>query len=180
MVLCLTTERLVIEPLGETDVAAFVAYRQDPDVARYQSWETSYDEAAASALVAAQAGTDMPTPDEWFQYAVRSADTRELLGDVAVRLIADQPNSYEIGFTLRPSAQGNGFATEAVRAMLSHLFGAANAHRVSASCDSRNGASARVLERAGLRQEARHHSADFFKGEWTTVDVFALLVAEYS
>ena len=36
----LTTSRLTIEPLAAADIPEFVAYRQRPDVARYQSWAT--------------------------------------------------------------------------------------------------------------------------------------------
>jgi hypothetical protein len=44
-VLSLRAGRVLIEPLGEGDVAAFTAYRRSPDVARWQTWDTGYDEA---------------------------------------------------------------------------------------------------------------------------------------
>jgi len=50
------TDRLVLRALRPEDVDAFVAYRADPEVARYQGWETSYARADAEKLVAEQAG----------------------------------------------------------------------------------------------------------------------------
>ena len=83
--------RVLIEPLAEADVPAFTAYRRSPDVARWQSWDTDYDEAAARRLVAGQPAGDLPGPDEWLQLAVRSGDRAVLHGDLALRRLADQP-----------------------------------------------------------------------------------------
>ncbi len=49
----------------------------------------------------------------------------------------------------------------------------AGAHRVTARVDERNTASARLLERLGFRQEATFVDGEWFKGEWTTLEVFA-------
>jgi len=176
----LATERLRIRPLQAADVPAFVAYRRIPDVARFQDWDESYDEQRANALVESQVGRFIPPSGEWVQLGIRDAITDELLGDVAIHTLGDQPDSYELGFTLAPASQGAGFATEAVIRVLEYLFRECGAHRVSATCDSRNRPSARLLERVGLRQEARHHSAEWFKDEWTSVDVFALLADEFA
>lgn len=179
----LFTDRIEIDVLTAADVPAFVAYRQDPDVARYQSWDVDYDEQRAHRLVEGQnslvGGDGLPAAGDWVQLAVRDKQSRELFGDVAVHRLDDQPHTYEIGFTLAPAAQGRGLAAEAIRRVLDHLFRSAGAHRVTASCDTRNEASRRVLGRSGFNQEAHHVDADFFKGEWTTLDEFALLASEY-
>ena len=47
----IVTQRLVLRPLQLDDAPAFAAYRSDPDVARYQSWDTSYAPADAEQLV---------------------------------------------------------------------------------------------------------------------------------
>jgi aminoglycoside 6'-N-acetyltransferase len=85
----------------------------------------------------------------------------------------------ELGFTLAPAYQGKGYATEAVRGMLEHLFTERNLHRVSAECDARNTASARLLERVGFRQEGLRLSNTWFKGEWTDDLLFGLLRRDY-
>ena len=45
--------------------------------------------------------------------------------------------------------------------------------------DDRNASVQRLLERLGLRREARHVEADWFKGEWTTLRVYAVLAREW-
>lgn len=175
----LFTERLSIGPLLAADAAAFARYRRDPDVARYQSWSSDYSEADAARLVAGQPPGDLPGVGEWIQLAVRASGGVELLGDVAVQRVRAQPGTFELGVTFAREHQGHGYATEAVRAVLEELFTLHGAHRVLAQCDARNAAVAALLTRVGMRHEARHVDADWFKGEWTTLDEFALLAREW-
>lgn len=179
MPLHLTTERLLIEPLGPGDVPGFAAYRQDPEVARWQSWTTEYSRADALALVASQPTADLPGPDDWLQLAVRDRSTGELYGDVAVHRLAGVPDTFEVGMTLARRFQHRGVALEAVGRVLEHLFADGGAHRVTADCDSRNAPVARLLRTLGMRQESHHIDADFSKGEWITLDGYAVLADEF-
>jgi aminoglycoside 6'-N-acetyltransferase len=86
----------------------------------------------------------------------------------------------EIGFTLAPEYQGKGYATEAVRGLLNHLFVERNLHRVSAECDARNAASAGLLKRLGFRDEGLRLQNTWFKGEWTDDLFFGLLRSDWS
>lgn len=176
----LTTARLTMAPLSEHDVDAFTEYRQDPDVARYQSWGTDYSRADAERLVDDQRDGQVPSPGSWLQLAVRETSSGRLLGDLALHRLDDQPDTFEVGVTLARSSQDQGIASEALSALLCFLFEHEHehAHRVVAFCDSRNTPVARLLARAGFRQESRQVDADWSKGEWTTLDGHALLASE--
>jgi RimJ/RimL family protein N-acetyltransferase len=175
----LRTARMVVDPLVEADVPEFVGYRQDPDVARWQSWTPDYSRADALELISGQPTSDLPHAGGWVQLALRSSDAGNLLGDVAIHRLDSQPDTFEIGITLAAASQGRGLASEALDRVLEFLFIANAAHRVVAQCDARNEPVARVLRRTGFRQESRQVDADFFKGEWTTLDGYALLAREY-
>jgi RimJ/RimL family protein N-acetyltransferase len=176
--IALTTARLTIEPLAERDVDAFTGYRRDPDVARYQSWGTDYSRADAERLVADQRDGRLPSPGGWLQLAVRKTASEALLGDLALHRLDGQPDTFEVGVTLARSSQGQGIASEALAALLDLVFDREGAHRVVASCDARNDGVARLLTRAGFRRESRQVDADWSKGEWTTLDGYALLASE--
>lgn len=176
----LLTERLSIGPLIETDAAVFTRYRQDPVVARYQSWSADFGEADAARLIAAQPPGALPPAGGWLQLAVRARTGREMLGDVALHRVADQPHTVELGVTFSREHQGHGYATEALLAVLEELFEVHAVHRTIAHCDARNTAVAAVLRRVGMRQEARAIEADWFKGEWTTLDTWAMLEREWA
>ncbi|MGA8719464.1 MAG: GNAT family protein [Solirubrobacteraceae bacterium] len=83
------------------------------------------------------------------------------------------------GVTLAPDRQGLGLATEALGAIVSTLFEVHYMHRVFGEVDDRNTAVQNLFGRLGFRCESRQIEADWFKGEWTTVRVYAMLECEW-
>jgi RimJ/RimL family protein N-acetyltransferase len=174
----LVLDDLVIAPLAIDDISAFVAYRSDPDVARYQGWSPDYSGADARELVESQTGSEFPAVGEWMQFAIRST-SGDLLGDVAVHVLDDQPDTYELGVTVSPAAQGRGIARAALGATIDHLVGERGAHRVILTLDERNAAMRQVCVALGLRHEGTARDADWFKGEWTSLETWAVLGSEW-
>lgn len=76
------------------------------------------------------------------------------------------------------SQSWDGYAAEAVRALVDHAFPAYGLHRITASADPRNTASCRVLEKAGFRKEAHFRQSEWFKGEWADDAVYARLATD--
>ncbi len=174
----IVTERLLLRLLGPEDVPAFAAYRSDPEVARFQSWDAPYPVATARALVRGMRDVRFGQPGAWLQVAIDAGG--RMVGDVAVHVDGDDPRQASVGFTLAPDAQGRGFATEAVRAVVTLLVDAHGVHRVTAECDARNLRSAALLERVGMRREAHHRQSAWWKGEWTDEYVYAVLAEEWT
>lgn len=172
-------ERVVLRRFAPADLDAFVAYRSRPEVARYQSWDAPYPRAAGERFFSELASGHPDTPGEWYQFAVVLGQTGELVGDCAAQPRASDPRQVEIGFTIAPAHQGNGYATQAVRGLLGYLFWQRHKHRVSASCDPRNTASVRVLERLGMRREGHLRESTWAKGEWTDDLLYAILDREW-
>lgn len=171
----LETERLILRRFTDPDLEPFVAYRGLPEVARYQSWD-AYSLSDGRKLMAEMQSREPGAPGEWFQFAVVERASNALVGDCALRVEGPQG---EVGFTLHPAYQGKGYATEAVRGLLEYAFSTLGSHRVIGNCDARNLASARVLERVGMRREA-HFVEDYWsKGEWTSSLIYAILGREW-
>ena len=145
-----TTARLVLRPFHRDDAEPLAAYRSDPDVARYQSWSAPYSLADARHLIAEVSEMDGPRPGAWIQIAVELDGA--LVGDVAVGLDATAAIAT-IGYTLAPAHQGQGLAREAAAAVVDRLFDVTGVHRVEASLDPRNVASARLVESLGFELE---------------------------
>ncbi|TDU91237.1 aminoglycoside 6'-N-acetyltransferase [Kribbella voronezhensis] len=171
----LSTERLTVRRFRADDAAAFAAYRSVPEVARYQSWEAPVSIEEATASVRGFAAGDPLVPG-WFQYAVDLDGV--LIGDIGLNLHENLMQA-DLGFTLAPRYQGHGYATEAVRGLLDHLFVERKLHRVSAECDARNVASAALLRRVGFRDEGLRLANTWFKGEWTDDQFFGLLRSDW-
>jgi RimJ/RimL family protein N-acetyltransferase len=171
------TDRLVLRRFVAADAATLSEYRSDPEVARYQSWPTPYPLAAARRLIGEQAHPDGPRAGDWLQIAATLEG--ELIGDVAVRL-SDDGRTARIGYTITRANQRRGFGGEAAGAVVARLFETAvGLHRVQASLDARNVASARLLERLGFRHEGTAISAELADGEWCDVAHYAILRDEY-
>ena len=175
----IVTERLALRHFQAGDLPAFVGYRRDPVVAAFQSWDVDYTMADARRFLAAQHGLRLGEPDAWVQLAILDRGDGALLGDCAVQVRTDQPRTAEIGITLAPASQGRGIAHEALRGLVTALFADHGMHRVVAEADDRNRAMHRLCERLGLRHEATLVEADWFKGEWTTLRIYALLAREW-
>ena len=174
----LRSPRLTLRPVARADAAAICGYRSDPEVARYQSWE-SFGPADAAALVDAQAGTQPGTPGTWFQLALVESATGNVVGDCGLHCRRDDPRQAEVGITVAPARQGRGYAAEAVAAVVDYLFAELGMHRVTAVTDAENAPAAALFRRLGFRREAHFVEHLWFKGRWGGEFVFALLHREW-
>jgi GNAT superfamily N-acetyltransferase len=125
----LTTQRLVLRRFRPQDLDAFVAYRSDPEIARYQGWEVPYRRGQAQQFLQELEAIDPDTPGEWFQFAISLRGADGLIGDCGAQVRTEDSRQAEIGFTLAPQHQGYGYATEAVRRLLHYLLIERGKHR---------------------------------------------------
>ncbi len=173
------THRLIVRPFTHGDLEAFVAYRADPDVARYQSW-SGYTLELGRSLIESMQGARPGLPGSWYQFALEERAGGALVGDLALKVDESEPREAEIGFTLAPAQQGKGYGTEALQALLDYAFGTLGLHRVTAVTDALNAPAAALLERVGMRREAHFHENVFFKGAWGSEFLFAILNREWT
>lgn len=157
----------------------FVAYRADPDVARYQSW-IDFTPERGRAFIEALQEAEPGVPGEWYQFALEDRSNGTLVGDLALKVDEDEPREAEVGFTLASDQQGKGYGTEALEAFLGYAFEAFGLHRVVAVTDALNAPAAAMLERVGLRREGHFHENIFFKGAWGSEFLFAVLEREWA
>ena len=144
------TDRLLLRAPALADLDALVARRNDPAVAEYQDWLLPFERESGRQLLAGLTAMDGPTRGEWWMVTVVDRDRPDApLGDVAVHL-SDDGRAAEIGYTFAVANHGRGYATEAVAAILDHLFDDVGVRRVSASLHPDNVASAMLLERTGF------------------------------
>lgn len=175
----LDTPRLILRPFQESDSEAFAAYRSDPQVARYQGWEAPYTLEQAAAFIREMQSIRPATPAEWYQLAIERKSNPGLIGDCAFHILANEPRQAEIGFSVASAYQRQGYATEAVGCLLDYLFSELNLQRVTAICDAENTASARLLERVGMRREGYFIQNIWFKGAWGSEYAYAMLQQEW-
>ena len=171
------TQRLLLRPYQPGDTDAVYAYHRLPETARYLENEPM-SLAEAKALVTRRIGSaTLASVGEALNLVVELAKTRAVVGDCVLFWCGE--GQAEVGYVLNPAYYGHGYATEAVGVLLRLGFEDLGLHRIAARCDARNTASARVMERAGLRREAHLVQSEFVKGEWTDELIYAILRREW-
>ena len=176
----LETERLVLRPWSEGDLEALHAIYGSEDVARWL-YEAARTRGETRDLLARKvAGGALHGEGQWLSAAVTTRDDGRVVGDVALQWVSEAHRQGELGFSVHPAHQGRGYATESSRPLLAFAFDTLGLHRVIGRLEPRNTASARVLEKLGMRREAHLVENEWVKGEWQSELVYALLDREWS
>lgn len=176
LVLPLRSSRLTFRALSEDDLDAHLRLFGDPEVVRYL-YDEVMDRPAAAEHLQRRLPARLPGEGEWMNLAIEHEG--RYIGEVGVGQPSACHRQWEIGYVLLPEVWGQGLGSEAAIAMTDLAF-ACGAHRVSGRIDARNDASARVLERVGMRREAHLRENEFVKGEWTDEVVYAITEDEWA
>jgi RimJ/RimL family protein N-acetyltransferase len=172
------TERLLLRDFAEGDWRAVHAYAADPEASRYMEWGPN-DEAQTRSYVAGVLAGQKREPRLDFDLAVTLRGDGRLIGGCGFHISSPSNREAWIGYVLNHGFWGQGYATEAARALLVFGFERFGLHRIYATCDPRNLGSARVLEKVGMLREGRLRENKWQKGEWRDSFVYAILEQEY-
>jgi RimJ/RimL family protein N-acetyltransferase len=161
------------------DCEAVLEYQSNPEVVRHVPWPVRDASMVKEALTKAIHQTTFERQDDYLSLAlVRKSDGR-LVGQMNAMYVSEKDQCGEIGYVVNPNFSGQGFATEASRALVSAIFDTKQFRRVIATFDDRNLASRAVVEKLGFREEAHFIEDNFFKGEWISTMVYATLQDEW-
>ena len=149
----LRTARLVLRDFRVEDADAVHAYASDPVATRYMGWgpNTPKD---TRAFIGRCVEHRYAAKRLVYELAIALPDG-ELVDGCGLDAGLALPGHGEIGYIVNPRHWGNGYATEAARGLLDYGFRVLGLRRITACCDVDNPASARVLEKAGMRREGR-------------------------
>jgi ribosomal-protein-alanine N-acetyltransferase len=173
----LQTDRLRLRPFADSDADALFALHSSASVLRYWDAPPWTEPARAERFLA----TCRQMADEGTGARVaidRLADGAFLGWCSLTRWNADY-RSAAMGYCLDDAAWGQGYATEAARALLQWAFATLDLNRVQAETDTRNVASARVLEKIGFAREGTLREDCVVNGEVSDSWVFGLLRREW-
>lgn len=173
------TERLQLRPFTRGDVDAVYSYRSREDVCRFLFDEPMSRQTCAETIQARISQLGLEEEGDRIVLAVERKADGELIGEVSLIWRSVESRQAEIGYIFNPVAQGQGFASEAARALMDVGFAGAGMHRIYARCDARNAASARVMERLGMRREAHFRDHVLVKGKWDEEYIYAVIESEW-
>lgn len=174
----MATPRLWLRPFTYADIPTLLAYRNDAEIIYFQGWNPM-SEAEAAALVASTIDDQPGTPGQWYQFAIELQSSGAHVGDCGLHTLAADPRQAEIGYTIAPAHQRNGYAAEAAAAVADYTFRVLHTHRLTATLDATNRASAALCERLGMRREAAYVQNVWYHGRYCDEFLYAILAHEW-
>lgn len=172
------TTRLIIRHLELVDLYDFHIYRSNPEVTKYQGFDVMTVE-ESEKFIKENSTKYFGKAGEWVQYGIENMETRQLIGDCAIKLDLHDTRIAEIGITISPLQQQKGFAKEVLLGVLTFLFNIKKIHRVVEIVDAENIASINLLKSTGFKQEGHFVENIFFKGKWGSEFQYAMLKREW-
>jgi [ribosomal protein S5]-alanine N-acetyltransferase len=175
----LITERLILRDFTADDCPAVHAYQSKPLYLRYYEWTHRTPE-DVQEFVGWFIAQQQQNPRYKFQFAVTLRDSGRLIGNAGVRKESAEVQVASMGYELDPAYWGQGYATEAARALVDYGFTVMQVHRIGAHCVADNTGSRHVLEKLGMRLEGRLRDAEYYKDRWWDKLLYGMLESEFT
>jgi len=174
----LATDRLLLREFVEDDWRAVLAYQSEAQYLKYSPWTHRTTEEVQD-FVRGFIEWQGERPRIKYRLAITLRVEGRLIGNCGIRLESADSRQANIGYEIAPGYWGEGYASEAVRAMVAFGFGELRLHRIWARCVAENVASYRVLEKVGMRREERLREEEWMKGRWWDILVYGILDYEW-
>ena len=174
----LHTNRLRLRPFSDSDAAAMFALHSNARVLRY--WDSSpwTDPARADQFIATS--HKLAAEGSGVRLAIDLTSDETFIGWCALTRWNPDFRSAAIGYVFTESAWGQGYATEALRSLLTWAFATLDLNRVQAELDTRNGASERVLIKLGFVHEGTTREDCIVNGEVSDSFIYGLLHRDFT
>jgi len=173
----LHTSRLRLRPFASADADALFALHSNADVLRY--WDAPPWSAPARAERFIATCRQIAEEGSGARLAIDRGSDGAFLGWCGLTRWNPDYRSASLGYCLDDAAWGHGYATEAGRALLQWAYDTLDLNRVQAEADTRNAASARVLEKLGFVREGTLREDCIVNGEVSDTWVYGLIKRQW-
>ena len=147
----LKTDRLILRDYQTTDFERVHIYGSNPDFSKYEFWGPNKIE-DTHKFIADKLEESAQLPRFRFDLAVCLNDQDLLIGGCGLRRETETSSVGNLGWAINPEFQNKGYATEAAAAFIQYGFNELNLSLIYATCDSRNVASYKVMEKLGMKK----------------------------
>lgn len=174
----LYTSRLILREFRENDFEAMRDFVTRPETHYYERETIPGEETTREFLRnAGRRAQDDPRTQYWLAVTIRPDD--RVIGHVSLRCNFHDIQEWEVGWVIHCAHWGKGYATEAAREVIHFGFTQLQVHRVVAFCNAHNAASARVMEKLGMRKDGHLRETRWWRGAWSDEFVYSVLDREW-
>ena len=149
-----------------------------PEACRYEAGGPNTPE-ETRAFVSAAVQANQAVPRLRYAFAVTLPDALRVIGMGEIRMRDAQLRLADIGYILHPDYWRQGLGTEVGLALVAYGFATLKLHRIAATCDPRNLASGRILQKSGMTYEGRLRQDSWIRDGWRNSDLYAILEDEW-
>ena len=172
----LETPRLTLRKLRMRDAEDVYSWSRDPDVARYVLWTAHQNVRETRDYIRyVRSLYRRGLPSSW---GIELKETGRVIGTMGVMAWIPEYRVAEVGYSLGKKWWRQGYAAEALSALMDLMFDEMRINRVEGQCDVRNPASGRVMEKCGMRREGLLRQRVRNKGEAVDVLLYAAIAAD--
>jgi ribosomal-protein-alanine N-acetyltransferase len=171
------SERLLLRQVIPEDAGDFFACQSDPEVFKYagRCEETSLESARDRLNILFKRHQEQTM----LSWAIVLKENQRFMGRFQMEEWSDENHRATVGYLLGKPYWGNGYATEALRAVIAYLFEQTTVNRIDTFAWSENKASTRVMEKAGMRFEGLARQKRFAKGAFRDLKYYAILREDF-
>lgn len=172
------TSRLYLRKFTLLDLETFITYRNDPEVATYQSWKVPFTEQQALSFFKKYTNYELGVKGRWHQLAIEKKEHSEHIGDCGINTSSDGKQA-EFGITIAREHQHQGYAYETLSGLMYYLFAKLHYHRIVSLVDAENEHSLALMKKLGMRKEAYFKESYYTGKHWADEVQFAILEKEF-
>lgn len=176
----LETKNLILRGLEESDSKALFEYAQDPVVSQYTLWSPHKSLDDSLSMIRDYAHKNYQEQEcEPFGICLKD-NPAKIIGTCGGWWKSKESKKMEIGYALSPGYWGKGIMTEALLAVIDHLFRAnPELNRIEAHHKAENKGSGKVMEKCGMKLEGVVRSGIFSKGRFWDMPLYSILRSEW-
>lgn len=171
-------ERVIIRDFADYDFSFFCALETDEFALRYEADTAPSEDALAKKFQDMLAWTDEADRPK-YAFLVERKEDKAPLGKVLIWQIDRTIAEWEMGWVMLKEHAGQGYASEAARALVEYGFTELGANRICANCNDANLASERVMQKIGMKKEGLLRQTRKLRGQWYGSCIYSILKSEY-
>lgn len=175
------TPSLTLDALSLGDSEALLSIFSQPDVVKYYDIEAFSSVEQSSELI--NFFNQRYVDGLGIRWAIRHSDTGELIGTCGFNSWNKKMQNAGIGYELSSTAWGKGYATEALRWIITAAFSNdlpfGSLYRIQGDTMLGNTASESVLKKLGFREEGIRRGSGFWKNEYHDLKCFGLIKPDF-
>lgn len=173
----LETPRLLLRKIAVSDYLDMYDYSRRSETSRYLLWTPHSSPRYTKKYISYLQG--QYRNENFYDFALVEKESGKMIGTCGFTSFDLDNNAAELGYVLHPDYWGKGLGKEALLRVMGYGFAELRLHRLTAKIMTENLASKRLAQACGMRHEATHIDGMRIKGNYETIEVYAILAKEF-